>query len=83
MPQTGALGLLATLATMKVAVPKRIGPSRTQLQIGLNMLANELGSYKEPQLALTGSAALKQKTDHASYIKSATLETKDESGKLY
>ena len=50
MPQTGALGLLATLATMEVAVPKGVEPSRTQLKFGLNMLANERGSYKEPQV---------------------------------
>ncbi len=33
------------------AVLKRVGPSRTQLLSGLNMLANERGCYKESQLA--------------------------------
>ena len=39
---------------LSAAALRRVGPGRTQLQIGLNMLANGHASYKEPQLALTG-----------------------------
>ena len=52
MPQTGALGLLATLAAMEITVPKRVELGRTQFQISVDMLANGRSSYKEQGLLM-------------------------------
>ena len=57
MPQTGALGLLATLAAVKIAVLKRKELRRTQFQISLSMLANGRACYKESRLRIAWKPA--------------------------